>query len=164
MRSFSTDPISSGSEEPGTWALNLPGLWVNGFPVQLKGGLPSYHPVIHFVGYAGITRTALAAFGPCSMAASVGIYAGCIVLAMITGKLVQRAKSDRLPRICSALLGMTGFIAGMLGAQIGTQHKATHSLAELAVPLGAVGFMIVVTGIGEVLARWAPRKALPGSH
>jgi hypothetical protein len=59
---------------------------------------------------------------------------------------------------------MTGFIAGMLGAQIGAQHKATHSLAELAVPLGAVGFMIVVTGIGEVLARWAPRKALPGSH
>lgn len=174
MQGFSTDRTSSNSEEPAAWAINLPGLSVNGAPVQLKGGVPTYHPVIHFVGYAGIARTVLAAYGPFSTTASTGIYAGCIVLAMITGKLVQRAKSDRVPRICSAFLGMTGFIAGTLAGQIGTQHKATHSLAELAVPLGAVGFMIMTTVIGEVLVRWCPRnhasrkasrqRALPGSY
>jgi hypothetical protein len=158
MRSFTADGTFSRREEPGTWAINLPCLSADGVPVQLKVGLPSYHPVIHFVGYAGIARTVLAAFGPFGLAASIAIYAGCIILATITGKLVQKATSERFPRICSAFLGMTGFIAGTLAEQITAQHKVTHSITDLAVPLSAVGFMVMTTIVGEMLGRWAPGR------
>ena len=81
--------------------------------------------MIHFVGYAGIARTALAVVTPpFSIAESVLVYAGCIVVALITGNLVKNSKSERFPRIASATLGTVAFTMAVIATQISIHHPA----------------------------------------
>lgn len=153
-----------GSQEPDGWAVNLRFLTAGSDSVQVKGKRPSYHAVIHFVGYAGIARTALGAGTALGTTYATLIYAACILLALITGKLVQRSKSDRFPRICSASLGLAAFTTATLATHLSIHHETTHGAqtALLVIPLSATGFMILINLAGEVLARWCARNRISG--
>jgi hypothetical protein len=157
-----SDVTPPDSDTKDRWALNLPYVWVGGSRVQIKGGLPTWHPTIHFVGYAGLTRTLLALFGPASVVSSVLAYGLCVMLAMITGKLIQKSKGERVPRICSATLGMMGFTFGTISQKIPQQHGTVGVWAALVVPLSAAAFMIVVNLVGEMLICWFPARVPEG--
>ena len=158
------DGTPPGDQEPEGWAFNLGFLTAGSNPVLLRGKRPSYHPVIHFVGYAGIARTALASVASLGTTYTALVYAGCIVLALITGTLVKKSKSERFPRICSAALGMTGFAMANLAGDLGIHNTTKHGgPGAFLVPLSAVGFVVLVNVTGDLLTRWCPRKRFIGS-
>ena len=155
----------AGGVELEGWALKLPFLTDSrGALVQLKGKQPSWHPMIHFVGYAGIARTALTAVSPpFSTTESVLVYAGCVVVALITGKLVKNSKSERFPRIASATLGTVAFAMAVIAAQISIHHPASRGgWSRAAFRFSAAGFMIMLNVAGEILTRWRSRQSRPG--
>jgi hypothetical protein len=141
------------------WRIIVPFLRVNGNRAEITGPRPSYHTAIHYLGFVSIIRTATDDFGLGSTAANVALYAVFLVVAMITGQLVQGPRrSERFPRICSTYLSTTGSVAATLSAHWIPQHSATPGLAGLAVPLGFIGALLLAIGTGEALVRLGARK------
>ena len=156
------DATPAGEDKLEGWAINVPHLWSDKGRVQLKGGLPSYHPVIHFIGYAGVARTALVIFGPFGQVSTVLTYIGCIVIAVLTGRMIQNHPSERLPRICSAILGLVGLVLAAASSQLSMPHGGTPNIwTSLVVPLSAAGLIILANLAGEALTYWCPRKPRP---
>jgi hypothetical protein len=154
-----SDGTSPEQRREAGWAIDVPCVWVGSERVQFKGGPPSWHPMIHTIGYAGIARTGLALCGPRSLLTDLVVYTACLVLAAATGKLIQKAKAERFSRVCSAILGMTGFALTIVNNQLTIQHGKPDVWTEAVVPLGAVAVMLLAHLTGETLLCWFPAKA-----
>jgi hypothetical protein len=148
----------------GRWAINIPFLRVQYPYVQIQANQPSWHWVIHFIGYAGVARMVLATFGMVSTENSVLAYGLCILLAMITGQVVKIFKSERTPRIFSAIIGLTGFTFACIGNLPGIHHKPDSVMAALVIPLSAAGFVLLINMMGEALATWFPAPTPGGDR
>jgi hypothetical protein len=160
----SSDVTPAGGDTKGRWALNLPYLWAGTSRIQLKGGPPTWHPTSHFVGYAGLARTLLAMSGWSGVWDGVFAYGMCVTLAMITGRLIQISTSERVPRICSATLGLMGFALGAVSGEVVHRHATAGVWAALVVPLGAAALVITVNLVGELLICWFPARVPVGTE
>lgn len=104
---------------------------------------PSWHSLIFYVGAANLARTLLARDqSEPEPHAHLGVYALCAALAVLTARLVERARSVRTSRVCSAALGM----AGLLHA---TMHDHVHPLA----PCPAAALLLAGVLAGELAFR-----------
>lgn len=104
---------------------------------------PSWHSVIFYVGAANLARTFVgqAHPGP-DPHHHVSVYALCAAFALLAARLVERARSARTSRMCSASLGLAGLT-------FATLHSESHPLA----PLPAAGLLLVAVGGAELSHR-----------
>jgi hypothetical protein len=158
----SPDSTPAGRRREGRWAIPLP-LRVNGAPLLIEGGRPTWHWTIHYMAYAGVTRMILASVQTPNIRACVLAYAGCFVLAMITGALVQHFKADRTPRVIGTMLGLTGFTVACLQSHLVSHQRLAHQLVALVIPLCGAGLAFAINLLGEALATWFPAPE-PGEN
>ena len=158
------DSTPAGRPGEGRWAIPILSLRVNGAPLQLVGGRPSWHWTIHYMAYAGVTRMELASVRTPGITTCILAYAACFVLAMGTGTLVQYLKADRTPRIFGTGLGLAGFTLACLRNHPASHQQPTHLLVELVVPLAGAGLAFAVNVAGEALATWFPAPERDGNQ
>jgi MFS family permease len=124
-----------------------------GAPLEWVGRRPTWHWAIHCMVYAGVARMELASVPSTKPLLCIGTYAACFVFAVFTGRLVQRFRADRAPRIVSTSLSVGSFIFGCLRAPTVGPHRPTHLLV---VPLCAAGIAFALNVVGEALTTWFP--------
>jgi hypothetical protein len=132
----------------------------------LTGRRPEWLTTVFGFGYIGAGHATQAKYSLNDPAVSFALYGVCVVLGLITGRCVRRltdrltergAKADRIPRIFSVFIVLSGWVVGSLPGTSAVPASAHQWTAEwLWIAAGAL--LVLLACVGEAFTYWFPAR------